>query len=894
MNDSLEHLKSALADRYTIERLLGEGGTAAVYLAQDLKHGRRVAVKVLRAELAAVLGHERFLQEIKTTASLQHPHILPLYDSGEADGLLYYVMPYVEGETLRDRLDRETQVSVEEAVRITVEVADAVDYAHRHGVIHRDLKPENILLQEGRALVADFGIALAVSVAAGGRMTETGLSLGTPHYMSPEQATAERQITSRTDIYSLGCVLYEMLTGDPPHTGPSAQAIILKIVTQEPTSVDEMRKTVPANVAAAVSKALEKLPADRFESAEAFGSALQDPGFTTTTAAAPGGGTSVADSRWRRLFFGAAAAAVLLLGATIAALLGPEPPDPVTLQEIVLWDGGLPQEILMLRRNVAIAPDGSAIVYRTMLGEHYQLVRKGRSELAAVPIAGTEGALAPFFSPDGAWLGFFVDGSLRKVPAGGGAPLTLAVSAEHLGGAWLEDGTIYFVDEAFDLRRVDADGGEVEIVAQMTDRGIVTPSPLPEGRGVLFIATTTDATETDAYVYDPRSDTTHLVVPGVVGAWYAEGHLLYSSMEGSLFAAPFDLKQLEVTGPSLPVLEGLFPGELTFSREGTALYVAGETEIGIIAELVWVDRAGHVERVQDAGTFRAQDDFWGMALSPDGSRVAFEIAEDRSLASDIWIKLLPGGPRSRFTFGRGKETMPRWSPDGQFVTFLASGAGRSMDLVQKPSDGASQEDEVLVVSERLLDQGFYGPGGEWLILQPWGGGPTGPDILGIRPGRDSVPIPLVATGNVEQAPAVSPDGRWLAYLSDETGRHEVYVRPFPDTERRKWQISEGGAYAPLWSHDGSELFYVNADREMVAVGVNSGPAFDAREQPVLFTVSADCAVSVVKGFYDISPDDQRFLMRRTVEGRADRESVDTRRLILVQNWFQELKERVGG
>jgi len=237
-------VSAALADRYAIERELGQGGMATVYLAEDLKHQRKVAIKVLRRELAAVLGADRFVQEIRTTANLQHPNILPLFDSGEAGGLLYYVMPYVAGETLRQKLDREKRLGIPEAVRITAEVAEALDYAHRHEVIHRDIKPENILLHDGRPVVADFGIALAVSAAAGGRMTETGLSLGTPHYMSPEQATAEKDITRRSDIYSLGAVLYEMLTGDPPHTGASAQQIIMRIITEEPRSVSALRQTV--------------------------------------------------------------------------------------------------------------------------------------------------------------------------------------------------------------------------------------------------------------------------------------------------------------------------------------------------------------------------------------------------------------------------------------------------------------------------------------------------------------------------------------------------------------------------------------------------------------------------------------------------------------------------
>ena len=286
MTDILARLTAALADRYRIERELGQGGMATVYLAEDLKHKRKVALKVLKPELAAVLGAERFVQEITTTAALQHPHILPLFDSGSAgqggsgSEFLYYVMPFIDGETLRGKLDRETQLGIEESVRIASDVASALHYAHEHGVIHRDIKPENILLHDGRPMVADFGIALAVSAAAGGRMTETGLSLGTPHYMSPEQATAEKEISARSDVYSLGSVLYEMLTGEPPHMGNSAQQIIMKIIAEDAQAVTRLRKSVPRNVAAAVAKSLEKLPADRFESAKAFADALGNAGFT--------------------------------------------------------------------------------------------------------------------------------------------------------------------------------------------------------------------------------------------------------------------------------------------------------------------------------------------------------------------------------------------------------------------------------------------------------------------------------------------------------------------------------------------------------------------------------------------------------------------------------------
>jgi len=360
-----ERLESALAGRYKIERKLGEGGMASVYLAQDVKHERRVAVKILRPELAAVIGAERFLSEIKTTANLQHPHILPLFDSGEADRFLYYVMPYIEGETLRDKLDREQQLGVDEAVRIARDVADALDYAHRKDIIHRDIKPANILLHEGRPVVADFGIALAISAAGGGRMTETGLSLGTPHYMSPEQASADRDLSARSDVYSLGCVLYEMLAGQPPHTGPSAQSILVRILTEDPRPITDVRRSVPPNVAATITKAIEKLPADRFETAKQFMEALEDPGFTyepsTRAVRTPAAARVVTEPSTRspgvRRWLPWAVAAVLALIAGWG-WLRPDAPPRVRRLAMVLDSAGA-----AFGPSVVISPDGSRVVY---------------------------------------------------------------------------------------------------------------------------------------------------------------------------------------------------------------------------------------------------------------------------------------------------------------------------------------------------------------------------------------------------------------------------------------------------------------------------------------------------------------------------------------------------
>jgi serine/threonine-protein kinase len=419
MTDPFARLTAALADRYCLERELGQGGMATVYLAEDLKHDRKVAIKVLKPELAAVLGAERFVVEIKTTAALQHPHILPLFDSGTADGFLYYVMPYIQGETLRSKLDRETQLGIDEAVKLTVAVADALDYAHRQGVIHRDIKPENILLHDGRPMVADFGIALAVSAAAGGRMTETGLSLGTPHYMSPEQATGEREISARSDVYSLASVLYEMLTGSPPHVGASAQQIIMKIVTEDAQPVTKLRKAVPPHVAAAIEKALQKLPADRFASAKDFADALGNVAFATvvTRASARPAFASPRTPAW----IAWSLAALAIVAAAWGWLRRPEEP---TLHVSVPPPAGT--RFLLQPFAPALTPDGNTVVFAATDGETNRLYRRPVNGFKAEAIQGSEDATYPFFSPDGQWVAFYTRaGQLRKVPLAGGAPVAI-------------------------------------------------------------------------------------------------------------------------------------------------------------------------------------------------------------------------------------------------------------------------------------------------------------------------------------------------------------------------------------------------------------------------------------------------------------------------------------
>ncbi len=403
----MSRLATALADRYRLERELGAGGMATVYLAHDLKHDRDVAIKVLHPDLGAALGGERFLSEIRTTARLQHPHILPLLDSGEANGLLYYVMPLVTGETLRARLERERQLPIADAVRIAREVASALDYAHRQNVIHRDIKPENILLHDGSALVADFGIALAVQSAGGQRMTQTGLSLGTPQYMSPEQAMGERTIDARSDIYALGAVTYEMLAGDAPFLGSNVQAIVAKVLSEKPTPLHTLRDTVPEHIEVAVLTALAKLPADRFASAAEFATALVASTSTTTVS---GARRATPPSRAARVARIAPWALTVALAAALAVVYARQSGtgasnNAPSRQQVTLWQYQMPSPLdagaTRLGNEAAIAPDGSAIVFTDSTPAGRILMRKARDATDASPIPGTEGGIAPFYSPDG-------------------------------------------------------------------------------------------------------------------------------------------------------------------------------------------------------------------------------------------------------------------------------------------------------------------------------------------------------------------------------------------------------------------------------------------------------------------------------------------------------------
>ena len=887
MADFPAALATALEDRYRIERELGQGGMATVYLAQDLRHDRKVAIKVLRPELAAVIGAERFLREIKTIANLQHPHILGLIDSGEVNGTAYYVMPFVEGESLRDRLTRQKQLAIPEAVRIATEVAGALDYAHRHGVIHRDIKPENILLHDDRALVSDFGIALAVSTAGGTRMTETGMSLGTPHYMSPEQAMGEREVTGRSDVYALGCVLYEMLTGDPPFTGSTAQAIVARVLTETPRGLTAQRHTIPTHVEAVVMTALEKLPADRFASAKEFAEALEGKAGAHLERKGPRGRpTALPPYRLPAL---QAVAGALLAGLALWGWLRHPATSEVSRQQVVLWQHTfgrfLSPGLERLSTQAAIAPDGSSIVFADSIGGTLRLMRKLRGNRDADPIGGTEGGSAPFFSPDRNWIGYVTsDGRLRKVPVEGGGSITLASDVNQIypAAAWLEDGTIIYVGEDQNFRRVPADGGAsqpVRRIATQQRENVSTIQPLPGNRGVLYTACPGNCgIESSVWVFDFAADSGRLLAANAAGAWYSPtGHLLYTDRNGGLFAAGFNIKRLAMTSSVVPVLEDVEPVSLCISGSGTILYsIKGAATAP--SELMWVGRDGRAERLDS--TWRGEFEY--PALSPDGKVLAVSV---RDGATHLWIRR-SDGTRQKLTQAGTVNWRPAWTPDGRAVAFLSNAGGlggqEGYDIYQMPVDGSAPPKMLMHHNFGLWEVEFSRDGG-WMVIRSDEEGGIG-HIRGRRLHGDTALVPLVVEKN-DQANqiALSPDGRWLAFTSNVTGRREIYVTPFPSAASRQIVSRDGGS-EPRWAHSGRELFF-KAPNQLMAVDITPGPTFQAGTPRPLFSLSG-YRYARNRQQYDVAPDDRHFVMIKEPLNQ------EAGRVVYVENWFPELEAKV--
>ncbi|MEP7325525.1 MAG: protein kinase [Gemmatimonadota bacterium] len=817
---SLGRLTAALADRYRLERELGQGGMATVYLAQDLKHHRKVAIKVLRPELAAVIGAERFLSEIRTTANLQHPHILPLFDSGEADSFLFYVMPFVEGESLRDRLNREKQLPVNDAVRIATEVAGALDYAHRHNVIHRDIKPENILLHDGRALVADFGIALAASKAGGSRMTETGMSLGTPHYMSPEQAMGEREITARSDVYALGAMTYEMLLGEPPFTGPTAQAIIAKVMTAEPASITGQRRTVPMHVEAAVLTALEKLPADRFASAAEFADALAGARPAPVGSRAARAATAKTGP-WRQIS--------ALLGLMVLILLGlvarsfthrPASSGPRVYDVALPGDAPLTFAYTAAAnaygtplRNLSVAGNGEFAVYVAPHGDSTMLWYRGLRDATVRPIAGTVGATAPRLSPDGNRVAYFVGGAVMVSPVAGGEARRLFTGQAGSAINWLSADTLLVLhQDGTRMAHLDSEAGKIE------DKAIATRCPfgrwIPVRKALLcdwnsvatFVDPETGKQVGEMRVRSPNSRAGPLL-RGSSGRVVDERYLVYIAAEGDLRAAPYDPKT-DLVGRAVSLIsgvrrEGVGEGQFEITADGALVYAPGkDATVGRIVRL----RPGGVPEplpVPEA-TFQrfdlSRDGRWLAAavLAPDGQEL--RVYDLRDGQQQTWL---------RADYIRH----PLWSPAGDRLVVsvrdsnhwsILSGtlaSGRLPDTLYASDSAAATVDAV-----------DFNSRGD-LLLQSW-------EHASIY--RMDLRDPSAAPREVVQGDArfgsVSPDGKHLLYQSLEGNR--IIITSYPEVSR-KWQVASEGA-EPLWLSSNTLLYRSGISWYQVRIDATTG------------------------------------------------------------------------
>ena len=885
MTDQLDRLKAALADRYTLERELGAGGMATVYLAADLKHERKVAIKVLRPELAAVLGAERFVQEIKTTANLQHPNILPLFDSGEADGFLYYVMPYVEGETLRAKLNRETQLGVEEAVKLTTEVADALEYAHQQGVIHRDIKPENILLHDGRPMVADFGIALAVSAAAGGRMTETGLSLGTPHYMSPEQATAEKELTGRSDIYSLAAVLHEMLTGDPPHTGSTVQQIIMKIVTEDAEPVTHARKTVPPNVAAAVAQGLEKLPADRFDTAGAFAAALTDAGFVPAGARATGlAGTQRTAVLVRHPLV--IALVVALVAAVAFAVVQWSAAHRHTAPAVVRFTMNVGASMLVgnsaTGTNMAVSPDGRTIAYAFVdqLGTSRVYVRR-LDESSARPLTGTEGAQQPTFSPDGLWIAYLVRDMIWRVPVSGGTPVMVgSTAASPVGLTWSPAGLI-LAGTASGLVALPANGGTARILAAPDSAAgelfFNQPRALSDGETVLFAAQrTAGLTGTRLASFSLRTgEVTRYELSALDPLGYVDGTLVYVVPSGALMAVGLDTRRGRVIGDPValgPTVRTRIAGnsEAVMSPTGTLVYQVANVD----AVIGWVGSDGRFEPLLAEPRAYAYP-----RLSPDGSRFAVSIGVGGR--SDVWVYDIAAGTLTRLTDSGTLNERPEWTPDGRSVLYRADRGARTAIWVQ-PADLSAPAQPLQASDAHDYYEGVVTPDGRFIVFQIDDGGASQADVMYRALDGDTTSYPIAASNFVEAQPRVSPDGRWVVYVTDASGASQVVVQPFPGPGGQV-QVSVAGGSEPLWAPDGRRIFYRDG-RHLIAASVTTSPTFAVTGRTEVFADEYVFA-QAPHANYDVAPDGERFLMLQSAQEPE---------LVVVYGWLSELRQRMDG
>jgi serine/threonine-protein kinase len=874
----IARLTAALADRYRVDRELGAGGMATVYLAHDRKHGRDVAIKVLHPDLGAALGGDRFLSEIRTTAQLQHPHILGLLDSGATDGLLYYVMPYVRGETLRARLTRETQLPVTDAIAIATAVADALAEAHAAGIVHRDIKPENILLQQSangsHPLVADFGIALAVQQAGGARMTQTGLSLGTPQYMAPEQAMGDKVIDARADIYALGAVLYEMLAGEPPYTGANAQAIVAKLLTEAPRSLTVLRPAVPEQVDDAVLTALQKLPADRFATIQSFKAAILGEQRTPRpSASARPVPARAAATRWMPI------AAALAVAAGVGGwFAGQRTTTAAPARRVSFAFNAGPRS--SDKALVALSPDGQTILQT--IGDSLNgtmLVQRAVGTDMVVRVPGSEGGIAPGYSADGRSILYIRDGRLLKIPVEGGSPSLITDVANAALAVTGPDGWVYFSRMASSgLSRVRETGGTVEQItkpdAARNELGHWYPAMLPGEKVLLYCAYASPVERSTIQAVElATGKVTTLIENGQFPRYVEPGYLLFGR-GSAVFAAPFDAKSLKVLGPAAPVVEGV----ATLQTDGSVGYDVSRT-----GDLVYLEASAFEERtrvvmVDRGGTKREaipQIGAWAdPRLSPDGRWIALTRTQPEPWS--LWLFDRQRGSLNQLSAFNGAAFAPVWAPDSKSLFHALETP--AYDLARTFVDGA-HVDTLLRSAVDKHPSGISADGRTLFFSE-------------VNPAENAWTLDVTsrqrtridATHTRQIGAVASPDGQWMALSERQAdGRTQVIVRARAGNTRV--QLSIDGGDQPRFTRGGREIVF-RKGRDVYAVSFDPASGTPGRPER-LFQVTTSGRLSDARTTgYDITPDGSQFLMIEPIERP---EALPTRVLL---GWREELMRRV--